>query len=136
MINSSTTYRLLIFIFVGLMTSLSAVLDLFFTPCMAESPRNYTYRCSLAIMVVFTFLRVPNWLKLLVSLVSLSFYFLIIYGFIGEAVGTVSGVQGSRLPQLFFSTESFGYDLWTEKSGTYQSHFIFLLGIFVFFWLL
>ena len=30
-------------------------------------------------------------------------------------------------------TESFGYDLWTVNSSTNQSHFIFLLGIFLFF---
>jgi len=38
-INTSPTYRLLIFFFVALMTVVSAVLDVAITPCMAESPR-------------------------------------------------------------------------------------------------
>ena len=34
-------------------------------------------------------------------------------------------------------TESFGYEIWTTDEGNrYQSHFAFLAGLFVYFWLL
>ena len=39
----------------------------------------------------------------MVSLVSLTLYAMIIYGFIGERPDTISGATGSRLPKLFFS---------------------------------
>ena len=38
-INTSFLYRNLIFIFIGVMTMLSSVLDLVITPCMLENPR-------------------------------------------------------------------------------------------------
>ena len=38
-INTSFIYRNLIFVFIGVMTMLSSVLDLVITPCMLENPR-------------------------------------------------------------------------------------------------
>ena len=35
----------------------SAVLDVLTAECLAESPKNYTYRCALAVMTIFMFLR-------------------------------------------------------------------------------
>jgi hypothetical protein len=164
-INSNTLYRILIFIFIGVMAVLSSICDLMSTPCLAESPRvrppvqnktamlqlhfqNYTYRCSLAIMAIFMFLRVPNILKLLLSVFSLVFYTLIIFGVLShQAISLASGSE-EGLSKMFFKvtipvcifksfvnqTESFGYDIWTE-SENHVSHLAFLVMVVVYFYL-
>ena len=114
-INTSFLYRNLIFIFIGVMTMLSSVLDLVITPCMLENPRvrnlsqqsswctvlticfqNYTYRCAMSIMVFFMFLRIPNIFKTLMCILCLLFYGLIIFG----TLGTKEDLQN---PRTFFS---------------------------------
>ena len=113
-INTSFLFRNLIFIFIGIMIMFSSVLDLIITPCMLENPRvkndfnycsltsdilffqNYTYRCALAIMVFFTFLRIPNIFKVFMCLMSLTFYGLIIFGSLGKQTGFEN-------PKTFFS---------------------------------
>merc|ERR1719450_1533607 len=81
-------------------------------------------------MIFFTFIRTPHLFKIALSLISLLFYFLIIFGFLGQS-------EELRNPKTFFSTESFGYEIWTtDRSDRYQSHFAFLIGLFFYFLLL
>ena len=98
-INTSVVMRNVVFVLIGVMMMLSSMYDLILTPCMLENPRvgitqsfspnsstpqNYTYRCALSIMVLFTFIRTLHMFKILLSIVSLLFYFLIIFGLIGH----------------------------------------------------
>jgi len=130
-INTSVMTRNVVFVVIGIMTMLSSVIDLvLWTPCMLENPRNYTYRAALSMMIFFTFIRTPHLFKIALSLISLLFYFLIIFGFLGQS-------EELRNPKTFFSTESFGYEIWTtDRSDRYQSHFAFLIGLFFYFLLL
>lgn len=113
-INTNVAIRNICFVVIGIMTSLSAVLDLIiWTPCLLENPRvrkimisfylhfifflqNYTYRCALAIMVFFTFIKIPHLFKSILAGTSLLFYFLIIFGFIGKQ-------EELRNPRTFFA---------------------------------
>ena len=104
-------------------------------------------------MVYFTFIRTPHTFKWIMAAISLLFYFLIIFGFIGKQATlqnprtffAVDIMFGSYIRGTFndcfndccWQTESFGYEIWTTDEGNrYQSHFAFLAGLFVYFWLL
>ena len=58
--------------------------------------QNYTYRAALSMMIFFTFIRTPHLFKIALSLISLLFYFLIIFGFLGQS-------EELRNPKTFFS---------------------------------
>ena len=58
--------------------------------------QNYTYRCALALMVFFTFIKIPHLFKSILAGISVLFYFLIIFGFIGKQ-------DELRNPRTFFA---------------------------------
>ncbi|XP_023319662.1 adenylate cyclase type 2 [Eurytemora carolleeae] len=127
-LNTKSLHRNIIFVFVSIMIVFSAIMDIVITPCKAESPRNYTYRCALSIMTIFMFLRINNIMKVLMTMFCLIFFALVI-----------SGSLGNPAVKVFFSMETFGFDHWLTDSedpmedNSNWSHFLYLLGIAILF---
>ncbi|CAB4062181.1 E4.6.1.1 [Lepeophtheirus salmonis] len=94
------------------------------TRCLPESPKNYTYRCSLAIMVIFTFLRIQHMLKFFILASCMTFYACIIFGPLSA--------DNNNL----FSVEYFGYDELFAFHNKNCSHFVYICIIALFFLLM
>ena len=97
-------------------------------------------------MVFFTFIRTLHMFKILLSIVSLLFYFLIIFGLVGHTDNEFLNTRtffSVRIITLRTSinfpcqSESFGYEIWTtDREQRYLSHFAFLMGLFFYFLIL
>jgi len=126
-LNTNSLFRNLIFMFVSVMMVASSVVDIIFTPCRAESPRNYTYRCSLALMSIFMYLRINLLIKVFVTICCLLLFGLII-----------TGSLGNPNVKYFFSMDTFGFDHWLSGSVNPElntrnwSHFLYILGVAIF----
>jgi len=124
-INTSVPLRTAIYFLISLLVILSAVLDVANATCLAENSKNYTYRCAMAMMVTFLFLRIHHYLKLLSTFCVLAFYVcLILPNHIDE---------DSR--SNIFSSEYFGYNTLLSPEYKCWSHicYLFVTAVFFFF---
>ena len=97
-------------------------------------------------MVFFTFIRIPNFFKLLLAGLSLAFYSVIIFGVVGRKgeFGTPKAffAVSTNISYLFFfnlpfaQSESFGYEVWTSSGSRNLSHFAFLAAVLLYFLIL
>ncbi|XP_040564201.1 adenylate cyclase type 4 isoform X2 [Lepeophtheirus salmonis] len=123
-ISGSWVTRNFIFVVVSFLIMISSVIDVVTTRCLPESPKNYTYRCSLAIMVIFTFLRIQHMLKFFILASCMTFYACIIFGPLSA--------DNNNL----FSVEYFGYDELFAFHNKNCSHFVYICIIALFFLLM
>ncbi|TRY75805.1 hypothetical protein TCAL_07001 [Tigriopus californicus] len=121
-INESFWARTTIFSIIMLLIVSSALLDVLTADCLSESPKNYTYRCVLAMMTIFMYLRIHHFLKIFATLVCLTFYGLVILGVIKHHHG-----------KNVFKLEYFGYDEVFNTDMRNYSHFVYLAVCSLFF---
>lgn len=121
-INESFWARTTIFSVIMFLIVSSALLDVLTANCLSESPKNYTYRCVLAMMTIFIYLRIHHFLKLFATVVCLTFYGLVILGVIKHHHG-----------KNVFKLEYFGYDEVFNTDMRNYSHFVYLAVCSLFF---
>ncbi|XP_035706917.1 adenylate cyclase type 2 isoform X2 [Folsomia candida] len=77
-VSSSWIWRTILYLSISLLISAFAIIDVL--ECTAEkceSPWYFTFSCSLAVLIIFAFFRIHYFLKLLVSVLSMTGYFTI-----------------------------------------------------------
>ena len=89
-ISANVIARTAIFGVVVVLAVGGAVVDLATASCLDERPKYYTFRCALALTVVFVFLRVHHLLKVIACVV-----FLVLYGVF--ILGTVPSQYGQNV---------------------------------------
>lgn len=123
-INTSLVTRTVIYIVVAVLIITSALLDVTTATCLAETPKNYTYRCALAIMVIFMFLRIHHLLKIFTTIACLTFFGVIILGDFPTGKYNI------------FSLDYFGYNELFNNEAKKYTHFAYLFVCALFFLLM
>jgi len=122
-----------IFIVVALLFVAFGILDIATITCEYESPKNYTYRCALSLMVIFIYLRIYHWLKIAITIACLVFYGLVItnpsYLKFGQPL------LPNNISSLF-NQEYFGLDGVVDPEERSLSHVIYLVIVAVLLWLM